>query len=73
MSELEREYKGRSSISIDSAASPEGLAAAERYAFGRQRHGLVALDAKGGDVLLCMPGHNYTKADIKARIDALLN
>ena len=71
MSELAAEYKGRIDFTIEPAASKEGKAAAVKYDFGMQRHGLVGFDATG-TLKITMAGHNHTKKDIDAKLQELL-
>ena len=72
MGELNEEYGDRVELEISPASTEEGQAAAAKYEFGGTRHGLVAF-APNGDVGFVMPGHNFSKADIQARLDLLLD
>ncbi len=71
MSELTAEYEGRINFTIEPAGSKAGKAAAVKYDFGMQRHGLVGFDAAGA-LKITMAGHNHTKKDIDAKLQELL-
>ncbi len=71
MGELSQEYEGRITFTIMRAATEEGRAAAEKYDFGTSRHGLVGFDADGNHKVT-IPGHNFTKADVEAKLKELL-
>jgi hypothetical protein len=72
VSELKDEYKEKVEFTIISAASPEGKAAAKKYALGGAEHGLIGLDPDGGLEIL-IPGHNYEKALIAEKIEEMLS
>ena len=69
--ELGEEYKGKITTKIESAGSQAGLDAALKYEFGRTRHGLVGLDAEGNAKVI-IKGHDFTKAEIREKIEELL-
>lgn len=71
MGELSQEYKGRVTFTIKGATTDEGRAAAEKYDFGTLKHGLVGFDADGNH-RVTIPGHNFTKADVEAKLKELL-
>jgi len=71
VSELKAEYKGKIDFTITPAQTKAGQAAAEKYDFGTQKHGLVGFDADG-TLKITMPGHNHSKQDIVAKLQELL-
>ena len=71
MGDLEKEYEGRVRFEILTATSPEGRAATERNGWKDALHGLECL-TPDGRVVSHLPGHNYGREEIRAKVEALL-
>ncbi len=48
-----------------------GKKAAELYGFGDSRHGMVGFEPDG-EVAFTMPGHQYGRAEIIEKVEAML-
>lgn len=64
-------YKSRMSFELYELPSERGKEAERIYPFGRDRHGLVVLDARG-DLVHCQPGHFYGEVEILEIFDDAL-
>lgn len=71
MRELETEYEGKVAFRVENVNTEAGQAALERHAWGDKRHGLVVLDA-AGEPVDHLPGHDYGKDEIRAKVEAVL-
>jgi hypothetical protein len=70
---LVQEYEGRVRFKVLPAFDEEKRPDPElaRFDFGTARHGTVAVSADG-EVLFTIPGHEYGRDEIVAKIDAML-
>ena len=71
MGELEKEYEGKVTFKVIPLQSPEAQKEIERYDFEELSHGLVGFD-KSGKHTVTIPGHNFGKEEIVAKIEELL-
>ena len=71
MSELAPKYEGKVEFEVVSLETEEGRTRAAKYDFEGLRHGLVAYDRSGAHAVT-MPGHNFGKGEIEAKVEELL-
>ena len=71
-------YKNKLETEIVAMSSEKGQASQEKYEWGRERHGLVVLDA-GGKAVAVLKGHSWggfevekALGELKKAIDPLL-
>ena len=73
MSELETEYEGRVRFGLVSAEETAQRGdEIEAFGFTALKHGLVGFNGEG-EAVVKMPGHQFGKAEITAKIEELLS
>ncbi|MBW2282860.1 MAG: hypothetical protein JRG82_19205 [Deltaproteobacteria bacterium] len=69
---MEKVYSGRVEFEIRSAFDEAGKQAVELYGFGDLRHGMVGF-RPGGEIAFTLPGHEYGRAEIVEKVEAMLH